>query len=247
VPWIPSAGVIGFSGKIYAFGGFIEQNRNAIRDVYEYDVATNRWRELAPLPAKHGAMSVVELNGKLHLIGGRDEFSIRTHEVYDPATNSWSARAPLPAGAGRDHMGVVVMGGRIHAVGGRFDTFFYNADLHHAYDPATNVWQPRAPLPTARSGVAAAVLEGRLFVFGGSLAGVCSPRTKPTTLRPIPGRRWRRCRPRVTGPERPWWGTRSISRPAVSSPGGANHPRQTKPLRSPRNPGRKRIHGWARR
>lgn len=164
-------GIIGFNGKIYVFGGFIEQNRNAIRDVSEYDVALNRWRELTPLPTKRGAMSVVELNGKLHLIGGRDDFSVRAHEVYDPATNSWSARTPLPTGAGRDHMGVAVMGGKIHAVGGRFDTFFYNTDLHHAYDPVTNDWRPRALLPTARSGVAAAVLGGRMFIFGGESGG----------------------------------------------------------------------------
>jgi N-acetylneuraminic acid mutarotase len=91
-------------------------------------------------------------------------------------------------------MGAVVMGGRIHAVGGRFDTFFYNSDLHHAYDPATDAWRPRAPLPTARSGVAAAVLGGRMFVFGGeSGAGVFpeneayDPATDTwTTMAPMP-------------------------------------------------------------
>jgi N-acetylneuraminic acid mutarotase len=35
------------------------------------------------------------------------------------------------------------------------------------YDPASDRWQQRAPMPTARSGIAAAVLRGRIWVFGG--------------------------------------------------------------------------------
>jgi N-acetylneuraminic acid mutarotase len=35
------------------------------------------------------------------------------------------------------------------------------------YDPATNSWAQAPPLPTARSGIATAVLGTRLFVFGG--------------------------------------------------------------------------------
>ena len=31
---------------------------------------------------------------------------------------------------------------------------------------AADRWEARAPLPTARSGIAAAVLDGRMFVFG---------------------------------------------------------------------------------
>lgn len=36
-----------------------------------------------------------------------------------------------------------------------------------AYSPATDSWTRLAPMPTARGGLAAAVLEGRLYVFGG--------------------------------------------------------------------------------
>src|SRR5262249_37736163 len=42
-----------------------------------------------------------------------------------------------------------------------------NLASHEAYDPASNRWEHRAPMPTARSGIAAAVLEGRMFVLGG--------------------------------------------------------------------------------
>jgi N-acetylneuraminic acid mutarotase len=58
--------------------------------------------------------------------------------------------------------------GRLYAVGGRIDgNYSRNLASNEAYDPATKRWEQRAPMPTARSGIAAAVLEGRAFVFGG--------------------------------------------------------------------------------
>lgn len=62
--------VVGYKGRIYAFGGFIKQNQHPIANAYVYDVATNRWHEIAPLPFARAASSVVVLNDKIHLIGG---------------------------------------------------------------------------------------------------------------------------------------------------------------------------------
>jgi N-acetylneuraminic acid mutarotase len=57
---------------------------------------------------------------------------------------------------------------RLYAIGGRVDgSYSRNLATNEAYDPATDRWQPRAPLPMARSGIAAAVHDGRIFVFGG--------------------------------------------------------------------------------
>jgi hypothetical protein len=39
--------------------------------------------------------------------------------------------------------------------------------VHEVYDPATDTWSEAAPLPTARSGAATAVLNGRILVMGG--------------------------------------------------------------------------------
>lgn len=156
---------VGLNGKIYAVGGFIEQNKNAVTNVWEYDIATDKWRALAPLPSPRGSVGLVALNGKIHAVGGRDKVSLGTHEVYDPATNTWSELAPLPGA--RDHIGLVVFNGNIHAFGGRFNTFEYNTDLHHVYDPATDSWKTRAPMPTARSGHAGVVYRGRILAIGG--------------------------------------------------------------------------------
>jgi hypothetical protein len=39
------------------------------------------------------------------------------------------------------------------------------------YDPQTNTWSSRTPMPTARSGIAAAVVNNELWVFGGEDLG----------------------------------------------------------------------------
>jgi hypothetical protein len=52
-------------------------------------------------------------------------------------------------------------------VGGRVDSFHTTSNLHHAYDPKADKWEPRAPLPTARSGHGAVLYRDRIFVMGG--------------------------------------------------------------------------------
>ncbi len=158
------------AGRVYALGGFIEQNRRCDDKAFVYEVAADRWREIAPLPRPRGAAAAVFLDGKLHLIGGAtdpapERASIAWHEVYDPATDRWELRRPLPAA--RDHVGCVAHAGLIHVVGGRFNTFQYNTALHHIYIPARDTWEERAPLPTSRSGHGMVVYRDRLFCMGG--------------------------------------------------------------------------------
>ncbi|WP_395351430.1 Kelch repeat-containing protein [Variovorax sp. UC122_21] len=157
-------------GRVYALGGFVEQNRRSDTNAYVYEIAANRWTAIAPLPRPRGAAAAVVLDGQLHLIGGASEpaaerASVGWHEVYDPKTDRWSARKPLPGA--RDHVGCVAHGGLIHVVGGRFNTFEYNTDLHHVYLPARDTWEPRSPLPTARSGHGLVVYRDRFFAMGG--------------------------------------------------------------------------------
>jgi N-acetylneuraminic acid mutarotase len=63
---------------------------------------------------------------------------------------------------------MAVVDGRLYAIGGRFrHQFTANVDVTEVYDPRTDGWSTGAPLPTTRSGVAAATIGGRIYVFGG--------------------------------------------------------------------------------
>jgi N-acetylneuraminic acid mutarotase len=163
-------GAVGYRGKLYAFGGFAEQNDAAVADANVYDPATNQWSPIAPLPHALGSISVAVLGGEIHLVGGRDVHSVRTHLVFDPAANRYLERAPLPVG--RDHMGLVGFEDRLYAVGGRIDTPARNTSYVDIYDPATNTWASGQPMPTARSGMAVALYEGKIFAIGGEERGM---------------------------------------------------------------------------
>jgi len=163
-------GVVTLGGKVYAFGGFIEQNRNPDDHAYAYDLAADRWAALRPMPRPRGAVAAVALDGKLHVIGGAgaptaERASVGWHEVYDPATDRWEMRKALPGA--RDHVGVLAHNGVIHIIGGRFNTFEYNTGLHHVYLPARDTWEERAALPTPRSGHGLVLYRGRFFAMGG--------------------------------------------------------------------------------
>jgi N-acetylneuraminic acid mutarotase len=66
----------------------------------------------------------------------------------------------------RDHLAAGVVNGRIFVAGGRDGRTSTMAVLEE-YDPATRTWTERAAMPTGRSGIAGAGLDGRFYVFGG--------------------------------------------------------------------------------
>lgn len=160
--------------RIYAFGGFIEQNRCPHSRCFVYDAAKDAWEIIAPLSRPRGAIFALLLNDKIHLVGGRDVRSVEWHEVYDPATDKYQILGGMRGSTGtqpfagqRDHMGVVTVDGKIHAIAGRMDSYDFNTSLHGVYDPKTDAWSFRAPLPTPRSGVSAVWHKDRIVVFGG--------------------------------------------------------------------------------
>ncbi len=60
-----------------------------------------------------------------------------------------------------------MVGDRIYATGGRLTSYARNLPNNDEYDPNLDEWNRRAPLPTARSGIGAAAVQGRIYIFGG--------------------------------------------------------------------------------
>lgn len=160
-------GVASHGDRLYAFGGFIEQNRTPHDGVFAFD--GSRWQALRRLPEACGAIACVGIGDSIHLIGGAigsdNRRSIDWHLVYNPKDDKYSRRQPMPLA--RDHTGVVAVNGLIHLIGGRVDTFHTNSNLHHVYDPKTDEWTMRAPIPTARSGHGTVWFRDRIFCMGG--------------------------------------------------------------------------------
>jgi N-acetylneuraminic acid mutarotase len=88
---------------------------------------------------------------------------------------SWSTRAALPSA--RRAPAVTGLNGRLYAIGGS-NSAAIPLNTVQAYDPATNAWSTKAPLPVARqNGNGAATLGSTIYVAGGSDATGMPTRT----------------------------------------------------------------------
>jgi N-acetylneuraminic acid mutarotase len=131
---------------------------------YRYNPATNLWSTLPPPPVRHDYGVGEVIGGKFYLAGG--EFGPQLH-VYNPATNNWATKAPVPQNL--PMMSGAVLNGRLLAAGGFDGPAEPSVDVRtlRVYNPATNTWAIRAPMPTPRSTAAGAAAGGKFFVIGG--------------------------------------------------------------------------------
>jgi N-acetylneuraminic acid mutarotase len=189
VAWSPKAplptarfypnGAATINGKIYVPGGVNAQGQ-ATSTLFVYDPVGNAWFSKAPMPIASSGGAAVAIAGKLYVLAtqpGEDQFFTGPTRLfrYDPATNSWTERASAPnhhfRGAAR------AIDGKLYVAGGL--TFYWDdaprprtwAQLD-VYDPATNVWTTKAPMPAARFAAAGGVVNGKLYVAGGSKTGI---------------------------------------------------------------------------
>ncbi len=131
--------------------------------------APGAWGMRAPLPEANSELSIAELDGKIYVLGGypSNRVSVATVQVYDPSVNSWKLTTPLPVTL--NHTMAASVDGRLYLIGGQIsaagDGPFVNTV--YEYDPARATWTSRAPMPTPRSGGAAAVIDGKIYVAGG--------------------------------------------------------------------------------
>ena len=87
--------------------------------------------------------------------------------AFDPIQNQWTTLPDLPTQ--RNHLAVVGIAGKVYVAGGRFGSGFSSelTDILEVYDPTTNMWTEKAPMPTVRSGINGIAAHGCFYVFGG--------------------------------------------------------------------------------
>ena len=122
-----------------------------------------RWESLAPMIEPRQELAAAELGGVIFTVGGLVG-SATANEVYDPFNDSWSIEADFPVAT--DHSWAVALGSRLYVGGGSSNRVF-------SYDPAFDRWNEVASSAFVHGGTpAAAVLNGRILVAGGSGGGM---------------------------------------------------------------------------
>lgn len=169
-------------------GGLISNALTTTVDVVPYP-----WTSMpADLVVRRDAAAVA-LDEQVYVIGGSRQdlgmFPGPTTPIvarFDPATATWAEMAPLAVS--RSAFAAAVVDGRILAIGGLsrppLSGSFLVATVEQ-YDPATNVWSPRASLPTARHRIAAATLGGRVYVVGGLTGSEFEPLATVESYDPV--------------------------------------------------------------
>lgn len=170
--------------NIFLLGGFaagVGDQASAPRALHVYDPAADRWTTPGEIPQGVNHAGFVHHAGRLYLVGGFRENTFAPTgavRIYDPAAGTWTEGAPMPTPRGA--LAVVVLDDRIHAIGGNAENAGSldhsehgvggdqsSVGTHEVYDPATDTWVRRAPMPTPRNHLGAAAHDGRIYTVGG--------------------------------------------------------------------------------
>lgn len=124
-----------------------------------------------------------------------------TNEEYNPETDSWTIKKPMPTP--RSNFAIAAVQGKIYCIGGivgieAYSTFPYSGssqtgtqrsytlmnfehyqqistNVNEVYDPATDTWENRAPIPRNTSRDTANVVNGRIYMLSGGINYVYDP------------------------------------------------------------------------
>ncbi len=187
-------------GKIYALGG-IEDESAYLSAVEVYDPVTDTWEIKSPMPTSRAVAGCAAVDGNIYVIGGvNSEGILSIVEVYDPAANTWDTLSPLPSAA--CDVATEVVNGKIYVFGGtkRTGSAWGGINNVQEYDPVSDTWTTKAPMPTARWCASTCVVDDKIYVIGGNIqypeiaseVEVYDPETDTwdTTKIPMPTKRY---------------------------------------------------------
>jgi len=186
------AGAAEYRGKLYLVAGITHGHQSGTNSMFDcYDPETKTWTVLQDAPHIRDHCFAAVIKDKLFVVGGRNTsyrdpenkipFFAKTVldvDVYDFASEKWStlsARLPLGSGGGN----LVNLNNILYYMGGeRATETERNAPRKNTYflDPSVaDKWTETDSLHFARNGVAASVLNNKIYVAGGSGGGFGGP------------------------------------------------------------------------
>jgi N-acetylneuraminic acid mutarotase len=176
-------GAVAVNGTIYAIGGitYIPERKpghiTTTTNVNEaYDPANDVWTEKAPMPSPHwlDSYGIAVWQNKIYCIGGP------ANNVYDPATDTWETKTPMPSS--RHFLTANVVNEKIYLIGGlalgpppawagNGYITYSSSNLTEVYEPATDSWSEKSPIPYAVDSYASAVIDNKIYVISGRVGG----------------------------------------------------------------------------
>lgn len=164
-------GVAVVAGKIYVIGGTNETSET-LNVVEEYNPLTNEWTTKKPMPTPRSGLAVAVYDGKIYAFGGTvgSNVYVGNNEIYDPVSDSWSTKTSMPTpraglSANTVNDGIYLIGGERYS---SIAPFRVETDVNEVYNPLTDQWVSKSPLPNAVAGYGSAVVGDKIYFIGGS-------------------------------------------------------------------------------
>ena len=165
---------------VYTFGGTSSDEGGTGFGVRAYNVATNAWTGRSSRVFVYSSNGVGKIGNKLYFSGGyvNNETSpdaSRQLWAYDYSNDRLIQKANLPIFSAEGVSGVI--NGKLYVLPGACNANGYpNAGYcaveetrrFYRYDPASNTWMARRQAPHFHRDGAAGVIDGKLYVTGGS-------------------------------------------------------------------------------
>lgn len=204
------AGTTVVGSDVYFAGGYIGTGTGytqqfGSKEVWRYNVGSNTYQAMPPLPTALASGGLVAVGRNLHCFGGNNSSrqDVGLHYVLnlDNTAAGWVTKRSMPTA--RSHMGYANFGGKVYAIGGQKgnDGSLVAQSVVEMYDPATGLWTTKKAMPRGVNHISGStiVLGGRILTLGGQTAHNSSiaetyafdPAANTwTTLSPLPAARF---------------------------------------------------------
>lgn len=179
----PTATAFASGTKVLLAGGDSDSAMPTTADIY--DAATDKFTSIAMPQATRGHSSTLLADGKVALIGGRDQMGnfIQTVRTFNPSTSSFTSSGTVFYGGLTDHSATLLPSGKVFVAGGRATSgppgsgVTRIADDTWMYDPATQSVTKKTSMLAGRLGhgavyVSSGTYAGKVLLFAGSIRGL---------------------------------------------------------------------------
>jgi N-acetylneuraminic acid mutarotase len=160
---------------VYVFGG---RNLNRIAEVaqaFALHIPSGTWSTRANMPNPRNHLAGVAVGGLVYAVGGQlneasNAINQRTVSRYNPASDTWTAAADLPFARSHNVASTFSFKGRIVVAGGETAHNIASGKVL-LYEPWNDSWRSLRDLPDIRRAPQAGIINGKLYVAGGSIRG----------------------------------------------------------------------------
>jgi len=177
-----SGGLAIVDRKLHFIGGLQEDRdtcstKHWVLNLEALEKGDAQWEEAKPMSKGRCHFGTATLDGKIYLIGGMyhhdsQQIDLPLVDIYDPETDSWSRGEDLPTGHTHAEASTFVYDHRIYFLGGMGQVAEKRwIDNKITVLTSQGTWRHVGDLPRPLSAAAAGILNGKLYLAGGSPNG----------------------------------------------------------------------------